>query len=160
MITILYCRKRESDQLLKHLYAHLLTPFVNQMKEALDNTDSASSNTNKLQSYSSNILKQIKMKIINNDKVKLLDDMITQYSIDSLIDKEILIDLLIKKTRRNYETHGIVEDLIEAIVDKEFSIDQVINQLEQEYETTLLIDNNEKAIILKLFNVNVSQRRS
>ena len=67
------------------------------------------------------------MKTINDDKTKLLDDMITQYSVDSLIDKEILIDLLINKAKRNYETHGIVEDLIEAIADEEFSIDQVIN---------------------------------
>jgi len=54
--------------------------------------------------------------LIDDEPTKIIDEIINNFSIQSKIEKNDLIDLLLNKAKRNYETHGVIDDFIDGII--------------------------------------------
>jgi hypothetical protein len=139
---------------------------VDQIKQAINKkneenqTKSNSTDDNFQINYSIKVLKQIKTKFIDDEPAKLINEIINNFCIQSKINKDDFIDLLINKTKRNYETHGIIDDFIDALIDDQYTEDQVIQYLEVQNDVTLMINSKEKDIIIKLLQVNIIHRKN
>jgi hypothetical protein len=100
---------------------------VDQIKQAINKKNEENQTKSNLTddnfqiNYSIKVLKQIKTKFIDNEPAKLINEIINNFCIQSKINKDDLIHLLINKTKRNYETHGIIDDFIDALIDDQYT---------------------------------------
>jgi hypothetical protein len=96
--------------------------------------------------------------LIDDEPTKIIDEIINNFSIQSKLEKNDLIDLLLNKAKRNYETHEVIDDLIDEIINGQYTEDQLIQYLEVENDVTLAITSKENDIIIKLLHVKVIAR--
>ena len=103
----IYSSKRSSNQLLKELHAHLLIPVTERIEQAFkkknkENQIKSIPTRYDLQTnYKPTTLKAIKMNTFTDDEpIKLINDVINNFCIQSQADKSDLIDLLLNKKKR------------------------------------------------------------
>ncbi len=55
-----------------------------------------------------------------------------------------------KKAAKNYETHGVIDDIIDELINNQYTDNQLIQYLENKIDVTLTITSKEKDMIIKL----------
>jgi hypothetical protein len=86
--------------------------------------------------------------------------MINDFCIESKLDKSDLIDLLLKKAARNYETHGVIDDIVDELINTQYTNNQLIEYLKNKIDVTLTITSKEKDMIIKLLQVNINRHNN
>jgi hypothetical protein len=56
----------------------------------------------------------------------------------------------LKKAAKNYETHGVIDDIIDELINNQYTDNQLIQYLENKIDVTLTITSKEKDMIIKL----------
>ncbi len=106
----------------------------------------------------SNVLRSIKNNDDNADES--ICQIIIEFSKESQLEKNELIDLLLNKSKRNYQSYGMIEGFIDDVINNQYMKEDLKQYLKEEHNIDLFIDNKEKEKLMKLLDLNINRHRN
>ncbi len=76
------------------------------------------------------------------------------------MEKNELIDLLLNKSKRNYQSHGMIEGFIDDVINNQYMKEDLKQYLKEEHNIDLFIDNKEIEKLMKLLDLNINRHRN
>ena len=112
-----------------------------------------------LKNYNTHILRKIK----NNKPLDLVGSVVNQvveeFADQTELKKLELLNLLISKCQRNFESHGIIDCFIENVLNGEYEERDFIPCIIDETGIEMILDNNDRTMLMKLTHFHISRRR-
>ncbi len=148
---------------MQQLNAHLLPICVDEIKRTYEEVNEENKQNdnifydfiNDYKPYHLNKLKEQKPEEIKDSPMKIINDVICRFSNKSNIDRKDFIDLLVEKSKRNYDLHGYIDDYLSDIIANQSKTNDIISFIEEKNQCTIIIDNEAKNKFLQLVNMNI-----
>ena len=110
--------------------------------------------------YNTKILKDLLSGGETSDAAtQLVSNVINEFSKTIGLTKDQVIELLLKKAKRNYIAHGYIDMFINDLIAGEYEPDDFFKYIEEENLVDLSIGNKDKNLLLKLLQYNVLHRQ-
>ncbi|CAF1355286.1 unnamed protein product [Rotaria sordida] len=158
--------KKSSNRVLKEVFAYLLIPCIEQIKNGFDQMNKEKKGISQQyyefrKYYNTCTLKMIKYKnnIISNEPLTLISEIIQKFSNEAKLSTDELIELLLEENKRNYNAHGFIEDYIDDFIYGECTENDLIQYIEDKSDVNIIITNNEKDLLIKLMRFNIAHRQ-
>ncbi|CAF0851187.1 unnamed protein product [Rotaria sp. Silwood1] len=159
-------QKKSSNRVLKEVFAHLLTPCIERIKDGFDQMNEEKKRTFQQcyefqKYYNARVLEKIKYKNeINDDEpLTLIREIIEKFSNEANLSTDELIEVLIDINKRNYKTYDFTEDYINDFIDGECTENDLIQYIEDKSDVAIMITDNEKDILTKLIRFSIAHRQ-
>ncbi|CAF1135350.1 unnamed protein product [Rotaria sordida] len=154
-------QKNPSDQIKKHAFAHLLSPFIDNLKLACE-IHNKQDNVLKvtLYDYKQDILNRIKDDMELDQAGLIVNKVVEEFADQITLSKLELLNLLIDKCNRNFESHGFIECFIKDVLKNVYEEHDFIYHLQKTTAIEIIFDNNDAAILMKLIHFHICRRRN
>ena len=115
---------------------------------------------NMITHYNTKILKDLLSGGETSDAAtQLVSNVINEFSKIIGLTKDQVIELLLKKAKKNYIAHGYIDLFIKDLIAGEYEPDDFFKYIEEENLVDLSIGNKDKNLLLKLLQYNVLHRQ-
>ncbi|CAF1624770.1 unnamed protein product [Rotaria magnacalcarata] len=144
-----------SEKILEDVYAHLLIPLIDQLKQELEKkkkekNDPKSNLYDFKNCYNGRVLDQIKTTAHVKGLVFFVKNIILDFCDQTRIPLRDMLQLLDDKQYRNYKSHRVVEQYI-----NEQRQENIVKYLQSKHSIEIIVDKNQEELLNKLVKVNI-----
>jgi len=95
-----------------------------------------------------------------SDEIKLIHEILREFAIEASIPMHHLIDLLLSKAARNYQSHRFMDDFVYDVMHHRLNENDLIKHIQDTASTKILIDEQELLILKNLTHANIEYKRA